>query len=86
MNMTSKQVAERLGVNEKYVRKSKGMYRYHQSYYWGLLNDPKRLLDLVKLNIPTAVIVDSGNHYHDFVGGAESGSAKDSFMWVKFTV
>jgi hypothetical protein len=31
-------------------------------------------------------IVDSGDHHHSFVGGAPSGSAKDSYVWVKFTV
>lgn len=33
-----------------------------------------------------ATEVDSGDHFHAFVGGAKSGSAQDSYMWVKFTV
>lgn len=84
--MTTKQVAEALDVNEKYVRKYKGQFRYHKSYYWGMFNNAETLVSLVKLKIPSAVITDSGNHYHSFVGGAASGSAKDSFLWVTFKV
>jgi hypothetical protein len=82
--MNTKQVAEKLGVNEKYVRKYKGQFRYHQSYYWGMFNGPEKLIARVKENFPEAVITDNGNHYHDFVGSAPSGSAKDSYLWVTF--
>lgn len=84
--MNAKQVAEKLGTNEKYVRKYKGQFRYHRSYFYRHGVTPDKLESFVKEKIPTAVITASGDHYHDFVGGAESGSAKDSFLWVTFTV
>lgn len=82
--MTTKQVIEKLGVNEKYIRKYKGNFRYHRSYFYRHGMSPESLVEFIKSKIPTATIVESGDHYHSFVGGAESGSAKDSFMWVTF--
>lgn len=84
--MTSQQVADLLGTQIENIRKSKGDFRFHSSYYWGITKDATSLVEMIKTKIPTAIIVDSGNHYHGFVGGAESGSAQDSFLWVKFTV
>ncbi len=84
--MTAKVVSEKLGCNSKYVQKSKGVFRYHLSYYWGMTKDASKLEEKVMNTFPNAVIEQSGNHYHEFVGGAESGSAKDSFLWVKFTL
>jgi hypothetical protein len=44
-----------------------------------------QMVEVVMNNFPDAKIVDSGDHYHDFVGGAEVGSAKSSYRWVRFT-
>jgi hypothetical protein len=30
------------------------------------------------------VIVDSGDHWHEFRGGAKTGGSQDSFMYVEF--
>ena len=84
--MTTKQIAEQLGTELDNVRKYKGQYRYHRSYYWGVTSNADKLVELVRTKIPAARITDSGNHFHGFVGGAKSGSAKDSFLWVTFTV
>jgi hypothetical protein len=84
--MNAKQIAEKMDVSEEYVRKYKGQFRYHKSYYWGFNASEQPLVDKVKNVFPDAVITDSGNHFHPFVGGAKSGSAKDSFLWVTFTV
>lgn len=83
---TAKEIAKQMGVSEEYVRKTKGMFRYHQSYFWGLNSNADKLIAKVKDTIPGAVIVDSGNHFHTFVGSAKSGSAKDSYLWVTFKV
>jgi len=82
--MTTNEVSTLLG--SKHVRKSKGQFKYWSSYYWGFSKNADSLIAKVKEKIPAAVIVDSGNHFHDFVGGAKSGSAKDSYLWVTFTV
>lgn len=31
-------------------------------------------------------LLDSGDHYHDFVGGSEVGSKTSSFLWWEFTL
>ena len=84
--MKTSEIAILLGVNEKCVRKYKGQFRYHSSYFWGVNRSPEKLVNKVKENIPNAIITDQGNHFHSFVGGAESGSAKDSYLWVTFKV
>lgn len=82
--MTTSEVQKLL--NSQHVRKYKGAFRYHQSYYWGFTDSADKLVEKVKAAIPSAKIIDSGNHWHEFVGGAKSGSAKDSFLWVTFKV
>jgi hypothetical protein len=82
--MTANDIAKALGVSDRYVRKYKGAFRYHQSYYWGFFNGPDRLIAKIKKIFPSATILDSGNHWHSFDGGAKSGTAKDSFLWVQF--
>lgn len=85
--MKATDVAKLLGVNEKYIKKCKGgWFRYHVSYFYGFTKSADGLIDLVKSRVPNAQILDSGNHYHEFVGGAKSGSAKDSYLWVKFNL
>jgi hypothetical protein len=84
--MNAKQIAEKLGCSENHVRKYKGQFRYHRSYFFHHGISPEKLENFVKTKIPNVVITDSGDHFHSFVGSAPSGSAKDSFMWVTFTV
>jgi len=84
--MKSEEVSRKLGVSPEYVRKSKGIFRYHVSYFYGIIKDAQSLINKVLLTFPEAEIIDSGNHWHKFVGGAKSGSAKDSFLWVKFKI
>jgi hypothetical protein len=81
--MTTKQIVALLGEN---VSKRKGQFRYWMSYYWGITASADKLVAKVKEKIPSAVITDSGNHFHGFVGSAKSGTAKDSYLWVTFTV
>jgi hypothetical protein len=84
--MKATEIAKLLGTNENNVRKYKGQFRYHISYYWGLTQSADKLVATIRQKLPTAVITDSGNHFHAFVGGAKSGSNQDSFLWVTFTV
>lgn len=81
--MTTKEVAALLGT--KHVKKHKGQFKYWVSYYWHA-PEADKLAASVKAKIPQAVITDSGTHFHAFVGGASSGSAKDSYSWVTFTL
>lgn len=83
--MTTKKVAELLETSENNVRKYKGVFRYHRGYFYRHGQSEKDLENHVKSKIPLATILDSGDHWHAFVGGAKSGSAQDSFLWVRFT-
>lgn len=56
------------------------------SYFYGIGMSPEVAADFIREEFPDITVLDSGNHYHNFVGGAKSGSAKDSFIWVKFKI
>lgn len=82
--MTTKQVSELLG--SKNVSHRNGKFKYWSSYYYRHGKSESTLIQNVKQKIPNAVIVDSGDHFHSFVGGAKSGSPKDSYFYVYFTL
>ena len=85
MNNT-KQVKQTLGRIFDTFSSKGGVYTIKKSYYWGFTEDGSALADKVQQKLPQAVIVDYGNHWHPFVGGAKSGSAKDSFYFCKFKI
>ena len=74
-----------LDVSEDRVRTIKGAFRLHKSYYY-CKETSANLAASVSSKFPDATILEHGNHRHAFVGGAASGSAKDSFIWVTFTL
>ncbi len=86
MKATIKQVAEMLETDQSYISKYKGIFRYHQSYFYRFDMDPGKLAKRVKSKIPWARIIDTGDHWHAFVGGAKSGTSRDSYMYVKFEI
>ena len=63
-----------------------GVYTIKKSYYWGFTEDGSALADKVKKKLPSADILDYGNHWHPFVGGAKPGSPQDSYHYCKFKV
>lgn len=81
--MTTKQVSEKL--NSKCVSNSKGVFRYWKSYYWGFTGLGEiRLKEKVLTIFPNAKVIETGNHFHTFVGDVKSGSPQDSYFYVKF--
>lgn len=82
--MTTKQVREAISNNASTLSYRGGVFTAKKSYFWGICGDGSGLADKIKKLIPTAEIVDYGNHYHSFVGGAKPGSPQDSYFWVKF--
>ncbi len=82
--MTTNYVKRLLGTDR--VRKSKGIFKMWVSYYYHLGLTTDKLVNQVTSSITGAVIVASGDHYHTFCGSAKDGSAKDSYLWVTFTV
>lgn len=72
-------------VHPNVVSVSKGVYKIKRSYFSGgerLLNS---MLERVK-KIDGIIVMDSGDHWHSFVGGAKAGSAQDSYVWITFTL
>jgi len=82
--MKTKDIKVRLNDHVDVVSFRDGTFTVKKSYYWGATKDGSNLADKVKALIPEATILDYGNHYHGFVGGAKSGSPQDSYWWVKF--
>ena len=56
------------------------------SYFYRMGHTPEKYAEKIKAIFPTATIVETGDHFHAFVGGAKTGSACDSYMWVHFQV
>jgi len=82
--MTTKEIQVKLDTT--YVSKYKGQFKYCQSYFYRHGMTEEKLAEKVKAKIPSAVITGTGDHFHNFVGSAKSGSSKDSYLWVTFTV
>ena len=91
MSMSKKQVCTVLGLDPEHVKFSKGKFTYFRSFYYGassgrekemeksVLAAAEREKDKVSLKN-----VESGVHWHAFVGSAPAGSARDSFHFVSF--
>jgi hypothetical protein len=85
--MNTKLVAEALKINSTHLSKRGNVYKLKKSYYWGITKSSREVLEpQVKKAFPNAEIIDSGNHFHPFVGGAKSGSSKDSYYWITFKI
>ena len=82
--MKIKDIKIRLNDHVDVVSSRDGIYTVKKSYYFGITKDGSNLADKVEKLIPEATVLDYGNHYHDFVGGARPGSSRDSYWWVKF--
>jgi len=65
-------------------RKKAGTIIAKWGYFYRHGMEPSKLADKVKRLYPGAEIVDTGDHWHAFVGGAKSGSAQDTYMYVEF--
>ena len=84
--MTTKEIQNKFGSNA-IISVRHGVFTLKKSYFWGITKDSRDVMEpIVKSIIPNAKIIDAGNHFHAFVGGAKPGTAKDSYFWIKFTV
>ena len=84
--MTSKEVRERLNTSFNIVSVRHGIYTAKKSYYWGVTKSGEAYADKVRELIPNAEIIEFGNHFAPFRGGARAGGPQDSYYWVKFKV
>ena len=84
--MTSKEVREILNHNFNVISVRHGIFTAKKSYYWGVTKSADVYADKVKELIPKAEILECGNHWAPFRGGAKAGGPQDSYFWVKFKV
>jgi hypothetical protein len=62
----------------------KGTYTAKWCYFYRNGMTQEKYIDRIKGKFPNAKILESGDHWHSFVGGAKAGSSQDSYIWVKF--
>ncbi len=86
--MNRKEVAERLGINEKTepgrISLRHGVFTYRRGFFYRIGCTPEKLAADVAAKIPTAVIIDKGTVIKPFRGSAPL--VKSSHWFVKFTV
>jgi len=80
--LTLKEIGDKIGVN--IISRREGVITIKKSYFYGMMHSGQALADKVTKAFPDASIIEYGNHFHQFVGGAKSGSPKDSYFWCKF--
>lgn len=81
--LTAAQVKDMLsGFNV--VSKNKGTYKAKKSYFYTGGMTPEKLAEGIKKVFPDAEIINKGNQWRPFCGGAVAGGSKDSYMWVEF--
>lgn len=72
-------------VHPNVVSVTKGVYKIKRSYFDRGPRILASMLERIK-KIDGIEVIDSGDHWHSFVGGAKAGSAQDSYVWITFTV
>jgi len=78
---TASQVGERIGGE---VTKRAGVFTYRRGFFYRNGVTSQDVVDMVKAAYPEAVVVDSGEVWRSFNGGAST--AKSSHWWVTFTL
>lgn len=82
--MKTKDIKDKLGRYADVVSVRNGIYTVKKSYFWGSMKDGSELALNVQTILPKVKVIDYGNHFHHFVGGAKPGSSKDSYYYCKF--
>jgi hypothetical protein len=77
------ETAQKLGYGVKF---SKQTFKVCKSYFYRKGLTPEAIADKFQAEFPGATLVNTGDHWHDFVGGAKQFSAKDSYMWAEFAL
>jgi hypothetical protein len=88
MNAKTKKEIRAL-IADKIVFHKDGTFTVMQGYFYRN-ETPKHLAECVVENLENHAIkvsiVDTGDHWHEFVGGSPVGSATSSYIWAKFVV
>ena len=84
--MTTAQIRNLVHSHANVVSQRNGIFTVKKSYYWGVTKSGRDYADTIQSVIPNIEILDCGNHFHGFVGGAKAGGPQDSYLWAKFRV
>jgi hypothetical protein len=79
-------IKERLNEHFNIITETAGVVTAKYSYVFGLSKNGDKERDTVLRIIPTAKIIDYGNHFSPSHHIVQNGSAQDSYIYVKFTV
>lgn len=90
--MKNPSVKEVLRNNVSNFTSSKGpTYTFKQSYFYRHGDEysfANNIIKQIKTLMPhnSVNLIDAGDHWHAFVGGAKSGSAQDSYLYAKIEI
>lgn len=84
MKLTRKNVEMLLPSADRVVFHRDGTKTAMIGYFYRSIADPKFDRLTKEIQAIGGLILDSGDHYHDFVGGSEVGSTTSSYLWIKF--
>jgi len=62
----------------------KGIYTAKWTYFYSHGKTAEYYKKRVQEQLEGAEILEFGDHWHAFCGGAKAGSARDSYFWVTF--
>ncbi len=82
-NLTSS-IRNRLAIIADDVVVKKGVYKARKGFYYRMNGTAESFRERVKATIPEATIINYGEHWMPFRGGASLGN--QSHWWVEFTV
>lgn len=84
--MKTKEVRELVGREVDTLSQRDGVFTAKKSYYWGITSNGDAFANKILALVPNSKMVDRGNHWAPFHGGARAGSPQDSYFYVKFTI
>lgn len=84
--MKRSEVNAKIGSADKITFHRDGTITAKWGYYYRHGRTPEYYEARIKSVFPGATVIGSGDHWHEFVGGAKAGSSQDSYMWVKFKI
>lgn len=82
--MITKEVKKILSSDFDTISKKSGIFTVRKSYFYTHGGTTQKIVNIVKSKIPSAKIIDSGDHWAAFRGGASV--ANQSHWYVKFTI
>ena len=82
--LAAKRTLEDNHVFDVISRKKDGSIIGKRGYFYKMGMSPESLKEKLLSFIPNAIVIDTGDHWAPFRGGAKTGSAGSSYMWVQF--